>query len=166
MTVVLLGCEPTTERLPGHLALVEVVTTSDDCSPRRFSGDAGQQFFGVRDDGGVVFTISQLAQYGPARDGGVLEGSGRQAIPVIAPVNMSVAAGDACVGRFGSWVLDGPTSLTITQTWPGISDCTAGPTWLPAAPCTSVRTFSFTALSDCRLECVTLSASLEVSCSC
>lgn len=167
VVMLLTACEPIEDALPGKLAQLTVTTARDDCSPVRFTGDAGLQFFGVRPDGGVVFTISQRAQYSSARDdGGVVEGVQRQSAPFVGDGRSNAASGDACVGTFSAWRVDGDFVLRNAQEWPGLQDCTTGPAWLPRQPCTSERVFTFTPVSDCNLECVRLSASGEVSCEC
>ncbi len=157
--------DPIDENLAGKLVRVEVTSSLDECRPARFTGDAGVQFFGVRPDGGVVFTISQQAQFGPMVDGGVLESVQRQILPTPGNGRTNVASGDACVGTFSAWVqLDG--GLENAQEWPGIKDCPAGPIWLPVEPCRSTRSFSMTELGDCQLRCVIISAAGEISCDC
>ncbi|MBL8915768.1 MAG: hypothetical protein JNM17_34035 [Archangium sp.] len=166
--LVMAACEPLEgDDLPGQLASVTVTSLSDDCSPLRFVGDAGVQFYGTRPDGGVVFTMSQRAQFSSASDdGGLVESVQRQTAPFIGDGRTNVASGDACVGVFSAWRVDAPFVLRNPQEWPGADACPAGPGWLPRMPCTSERVFTFTPISECNLKCVTISAAGEVTCDC
>lgn len=168
LLVLCVGCEPEGEDLPGHLALVSVSTRGDDCTPRRFSGDAGVQFFAVRSDGGAVFTMSQLAQFSSVEDdGGLVESVQRQTVPFPGNGTSGVGVGDQnCIGTFSAWAIDGENLLSLPQTWPGSSTCPSGPGWLPSNACSSDRLFTFTPISDCTLRCVRISASGEVTCGC
>jgi hypothetical protein len=167
LAVWVIGCEPVEEDLPGHLAQLSVTTRVDDCVPARFTGDAGVQFFGLRADGGAVFTVSQLAQYSSnVDDGGLVESVQRQTAPFPGNGATSVGSTDACSGTFSAWVLEGANLLSIRQTWPGRDACTTGPGWLPQSPCTSERVFTFTPSSECNVKCVRISAAGEVSCGC
>ncbi|MFT3708331.1 MAG: hypothetical protein QM817_11820 [Archangium sp.] len=165
--VVCLGCE-TQEDLPGHLALLSVSTQGDDCTPRRFSGDAGIQFFAVRPDGGAVFTVSQLAQFSSVDDdGGLVESVQRQSVPFPGEGSWAVGNGDQnCVGTFAAWAINSENMLTLPQSWPGLSACPSGPEWIPQDPCVSNRFFTFTPVSECNLRCVRISALGEVTCGC
>ncbi|MGV3623067.1 MAG: hypothetical protein ACO1OB_19770 [Archangium sp.] len=167
MLVALTGCETVEEDFEGRLVQVEVITVSDDCTPARFSGDAGLQFIGTRPDGGTVFTLSNAAVYGPLIDGGVLEAVIRQALP---PVNMGRSNvgqnGEvACDGIFGDWrQID--TELNLQQDFPGFTDCVTGPPWLPERRCTVERTLKMTDVGTCRISCLRVTASTEVVCEC
>lgn len=163
--LLLLGCDPVEEDLAGKLVRVEVTTQASDCSPARFSGDAGVQFFGERDDGGVVFTMGQQAQYGPTVDGGVLESVQRQLIPSPNQGRAAVGDGAGCEGSFSAWERSG-TGLVLTQQWPGGDTCPMGPIWLPRKTCTTTRLYDFTEVGTCQLRCVRLSISGEVECTC
>lgn len=163
--------DPIEESVPGFLGRVTVTTAADDCSPPRFEGDGGVQFYGVRQDGGVVFTLSQDSIFGPLSDGGALESVQRQSFPSPGDGAANVGVTDdgsvdpACAGIFTRWVpIDG--GFSNDQEIPGVNKCPSGPLWLPAKPCTTSRTFTFTPLSECDLKCLRVSASLEVTCEC
>ena len=162
----LAGCVDATEdNLTGKLVRVEVVTVSDGCSPARFSGDAGLQFFGVRDDGGVAFTMGQNAQYGPAPDGGVVQSVAQQLLP---PANggRAVVGNEAgCDGLFSNWALT-DAGLDLAQDLPGVDTCPSGPVWLPLKACSSSRSYLFTEVGTCELRCVRISTSGEIECRC
>lgn len=166
MAVLATGCETVEEDFEGRLVQVEVVTASDDCRPKRFSGDAGLQFIGIRPDGGTVFTLSNAAVYGPLIDGGVLESIIRQALP---PVNLgraNIGLGEpACDGLFGDWKEVG-NELQVRQNFPGNTDCTTGPPWLPESRCDVERSLKLTDVGTCRLSCLRVTASTEVVCEC
>lgn len=165
--LLLVGCEgPTQDSVKGQLAQLELTRVSDDCVPRRRVGDAGLQFFAVRDDGGVAFTMSQDAQYGPLFDGGALESVQQQAIPVINGGQAQVGADGGCAGTFANWVLESPGVLRSLQKFPGEDTCPDGPEWLPKTACTVNRTFTFTGVSDCDSKCLKFTASNEVTCDC
>ena len=161
--LLLTGCDEVEEDLEGKLVRVEVKPQSTDCTPARFTGDAGIQFFGERADGGLVFTMGQHAQYGPTSDGGVLEGVQRQQVPSTGAA--SVGEGDGCVGSFSEWesTSDG---LKLLQEWPGVDGCPSGPIWIPLKACTTTRTFSLTEVGTCQLKCVRISTSGEIDCAC
>jgi hypothetical protein len=160
------GCSEPEENLDGKLVLVEVVTVSSDCAPARFTGDAGVQFFAEREDGGLVFTMSQEAQYGPTVDGGVLPGNQRQVVP---PPNLGVASvgpGEGCTGSFSDWKR-AASGLSLQQEWPGGDTCPTGPIWLPRKACATTRLYNFTEVGTCQQRCVRISPiSGEVECSC
>lgn len=160
------GCVDTTaDNLTGKLVRVEVVTSTDDCSPARFSGDAGLQFYGEREDGGVAFTMGQNAQYGPAPDGGVVQSVQQQLIP--SPNNGRAVVGNeaGCEGSFSAWEL-GLGGLHLTQDLPGFDVCPSGPVWLPLKACKSVRSYLFTEVGPCELRCVRISSAGEIECRC
>ncbi len=163
--LLLLSCDAVEEDLPGKLVRVEVTTQSTDCIPARFSGDAGVQFVGERDDGGLVFTMGQNVQYGPTIDGGALESVQRQLVPSPNNGDATVGEGDGCAGSFSAWerTVDG---VSLSQTWPGATTCPSGPIWLPSKACTSTRLYTFTEVGTCQLRCVRISTSGEVDCSC
>jgi hypothetical protein len=162
------ACDPVEEDLPGQLAQVTVTGLGDNCAPSRFVGDAGTQFFGVRGDGGLVFTLAQRAHYSSDRDdGGVVESVQRQTFPTVGDGRVAVGSeGEPCVGTFSAWRSDGGLTLSITQGWPGADGCPSGPRWLPSTACTSQREFTFTPVGDCNLRCVRITAAGEVSCGC
>ncbi len=164
--LVLAGCEVEDEDFEGRLVHVEIVSTSDDCSPRRMSGDAGLQFIGTRADGGTLFTISQEAVYGPLIDGGALESVIRQALPPLNLGRANIGIGEeSCNGIFGDWVELGST-LQLRQDIPGSMNCVTGPLWLPTTRCSTDRTFTLTDVGTCRLSCIQVTASAEVVCDC
>ena len=114
----LAGCVDTTEdNLSGKLVRVEVVTSSDDCLPARFSGDAGLQFFGEREDGGVAFTMGQNAQYGPAPDGGLVQSVQQQLLPPANNGRAVVGRESGCEGSFSAWER-GDAGLNLAQDLP------------------------------------------------
>jgi hypothetical protein len=163
----LCGCEaPVEDDVAGQLVQMTVSRVSDDCLPARVIGDAGVQFFGVRDDGGIAFTVGQETQFGPSLDGGVLESVQRQTIPFANGGRGTVGAEAECVGTFSAWVFEPPATLRNVQTFPGVDKCISGPSWLPKSQCTVEREFTFTPISDCRSKCVTITAAGEVSCGC
>ena len=157
------ACDAVEDDLPGKLVRVEVTTQSDDCRPARFTGDAGIHFFGEREDGGLVFTMAEQAQYGPTSDGGVLESVQRQ-VPTTSRV--AVGNGAGCEGSFSNWerTADG---VRLSQEWPGGDTCPMGPIWLPFKACSSTRLYSFTEVGACPLRCVKIApGSGEVECTC
>ncbi len=160
-----LSCDPVEDDLAGKLVRVEVTTESTDCTPARFSGDAGLQFVGEREDGGLVFTMGQNAQYGPTIDGGALESVQRQLVPGSNNGRVAVGDGAGCEGSFSDWerTSDG---LRLLQAWPGGNTCPAGPTWLPSKSCTTARRYTFTEVGTCQLRCVRISTRGEVDCAC
>lgn len=160
------GCAEPEENFGGSLVRVEVVMISPGCTPSRFTGDAGLQFFGQRPDGGILFTMGQQAQFGPAVDGGVLPGVQRQLIPSPNGGRAQVGTNTACVGTFSNWE---PTDagLRLVQDFPGQHGCPGAPDWLPLNQCSTTRLFNFTEVGTCELRCVRLSGtSGEVECSC
>lgn len=164
--VVLTGCDVTEEDFEGRLVHVDVVTTSDDCVPRRFSGDGGLQFIGVRADGGTIFTLSNAAVYGPLNDGGVLESVIRQALPPVNIGRANVGQGEeSCNGIFGDWLQTGD-GLQLRQDFPGSTDCTTGPPWLPVSRCSVDRELVLTDVGTCRLACLRVTAGTDVVCDC
>lgn len=163
----LTACEaPVEDDVAGHLVQLSVSRVSDDCLPARDVGDAGVQFFAVRDDGGVAFTVAQQTQFGPMIDGGLLESVQRQAIPATNGGKSTVGAEAECAGTFSAWVFEPPSTLRNVQSFPGFDKCVSGPSWLPKTACTVERLFTFTAISECRSKCVTITAAGEVSCGC
>lgn len=167
LVVLVAGCETVDEDFEGRLVQIEVTSSADDCVPRRFTGDAGLHFIGVRPDGGTVFTLSNAAVYGPLIDGGVLESVIRQALP---PVNMGRSNvgqnGEvACDGIFGDWREVG-TELQLSQDFPGFTDCVTGPPWLPQRRCTAERSLKLTDVGTCRISCLRVTAGTEVVCEC
>ena len=171
--VLLGGCDdPVEENVTGQLGRVTIVFADDGgCSPARLSGDAGLQFYGVRPDGGIVFTLPQNAVFGPLIDGGALESVQRQSVPAPGDGKSNVGAtpdgtvDDDCEGIFTRWVpVDG--GLSNAQEWPGLDKCETGPLWLPNRACVTTRTFLFEPVSACELKCVKVSAAQEVSCDC
>ncbi len=159
------SCDAVEDDLAGKLVRVEVTTQSTDCTPARFRGDAGIQFFGEREDGGLVFTMGQNAQYGPTIDGGVLESVQRQLVPAPNNGRAAVGEGAGCEGSFSDWerTVDG---VRLTQSWPGGNTCPMGPIWLPSKACTTTRLYTFTEVGTCQLRCVRISTSGEVDCAC
>jgi hypothetical protein len=153
--------DPIEENLAGKLVQVEVVATSDTCLPARFVGDAGVQFFGQREDGGYLFTMSRNAQLGPNEDGGFVESVDRQQVP---PQN-DLAPLSACNAQLSNWTRS-DAGFDLSQAFPGVKSCVNGPLWLPSKDCESNRSFLMTELGDCQLKCVHLSVSGEVTCSC
>lgn len=158
----MLGCELPEKDLAGSLVRVTVEAgLNDDCRPRRFSGDAGVQFFGVQDDGGAVFTLSRTAKYGPILDGGVLEGGeaqvehGERTLPE-----------NACSGSYSDWVRVGDGRFDLRQSWVGADECPTGPWWLPERACVTERRFTFTELGPCQLRCVKYQLDGQVTCDC
>ncbi len=162
LLLTLASCDAVEEDLPGVLVRVEV-SGSSNCLPARFTGDAGLQFFGQREDGGLVFTMGTEAQFGPPREGGVLGGVERQ---VPSEATTSVGTENSCLGTFSDWRrTDG--GLELHQSWPGIDFCVSGPTWLPRVRCSTTRQYLFTEISPCSLRCVRIpSGSSEVECRC
>ncbi len=153
--------DPIEEDLAGKLVRFEVISSSDDCSPLRFTGDAGTQFFGIREDGGVVFTIARQAKYGPRVDGGVLEEVERQLVP-----SLDATLPDyTCAGKYSNWERT-DAGFDLFQEWGGADSCPGGPLWLPRAACSSKRSYLMTELGDCQLRCVQLTVTGEVTCSC
>lgn len=160
------GCDEPEEDFEGRLVMVDVTAVADDCTPKRFVGDAGVQFIGVRGDGGTVFTLSQQAVYGPIADGGVLESVVRQALPPVDLGRANIGEGEeACNGIFLNWtqVAD---ELNLVQQLPGSLTCTTGPSWLPVNECNVERHVKLTDVGTCRFSCVRVSAALEISCEC
>ena len=158
----LAGCEAVEDDLPGQLVHVEV-SGGGDCLPARFTGDAGIQFFAAREDGGLVFTMSREAQFGPTREGALLGGVDRQ-VPSDAPT--TVGNENTCFGKFNDWRrTDG--GFVLNQAWPGVDFCVSGPTWLPTETCTTTRRFVFTEVGPCSLRCVRFpTGGSEVECRC
>ena len=163
LLLLLTACDAVEDDLPGKLVQVEVTTQATDCTPARFTGDAGQQFFGERKDGGLVFTMGQQAQYGPTLDGGTLESVQRQLVP--SSGRSAVGNGPGCEGSFSAWERTG-TGFRLIQQWPGADTCPTGPLWLPLRACTSTRLYQFTDLGTCQLRCVRISLSGEIDCAC
>jgi hypothetical protein len=162
----LAGCVDATEDdLPGKLVQVEVITTSEDCRPTRFAGDAGVQFFGERADGGLVFTMGQQAQFGPMLDGGSLESVQRQLVPAPNGGRATVGTEARCEGSFSAWERT-TEGLQLSQEWPGADACLSGPVWLPFTACASTRRYVFTEVGTCQLRCVRISSRGEVDCVC
>lgn len=166
--VVLAGCQPQeAENITGRLVHVDVVNTYDDCTPARYVGDGGLQFIGTLSDGTIVFTMSQLAVFGPNNDGGTnITSVTRHQIPITNKGKGNAGLGEtACDGVFTDWSTDGG-SLTLKQYLPGNDDCTTGPKWLPNLRCTSHRDFELTDVGTCQLSCIQLTASNDVVCGC
>ncbi len=161
--VLLTACDAIEDDLPGKLVQVEVRTQFTDCTPPRFTGDAGRQFFGERQDGGLVFTMAEQAQYGPTHDGGTLESVQRQLVPSTG--RAIVGEGNGCEGAFSLWERT-TTGLRLIQEWPGADTCPTGPLWLPQKACTSTRLYFFTDLGTCQLRCVRISSRGEIDCKC
>ncbi len=164
VSLLICGCtDPVEDSLAGALVRVTVIGVSDTTMPRRQVGDAGTQFFGVRPDGGIAFTISQQLQFGPLADGGTLISVQRVAVP-------TPNAGRFTIGREGctalsNWTLvDG--GLGLTQSFPTRADCPTAPEWLPELGGDAVRRYELTPVGTCDLKCVRLSEASEVSCEC
>lgn len=162
--ILLFGCiDKVEDDLAGSLVQVTVNTLHDECEPARFSGEAGAQFFGDVDDGGVVFTMAQNAVFGPTLDGGQLVGV--QRLRALSEGEISVGRDEMCLGTFASWErADG--GLILSQQWPGIETCPTGPVWLPLKACASQRFFAFSNAVECPLRCVRITQSSTVECSC
>lgn len=159
-----IGCvDSVSERLGGQLVIVEVLSHADTCLPSRASGDGGLQFFGVLADGGVLLTVSSQVQYGPLRSGGALESTRLLRVPALDDgIPMGWESGCALTGTLT--LTDG--GFALEQTFPGVDECPSGPSWLPARRCTTSRELRLTPVGECRLDCVGLGASSEVSCDC
>ena len=153
-----------TEQLDGQLVQVEVVTSSDSCAPARVSGDGGVQFLATRADGSLVLTVAQSVQYGPQRDGGALDSTRLLHLPALDD-NVQLGAESGC-GLFGSLRASTDGGVLLEQRFPGMAECPSGPLWLPATACTATRVLTLRPLGACRLECIRLSTSSEVSCEC
>lgn len=162
LLLLLTACDAVEDDLPGKLVRVEVISETDTCTPARFTGDAGVQFFGQRPDGGLVLTMSSQAQYGPTLDGGSLTGTG-PSVPA-APVGPS---GAPCFISLSDWQRT-DEGLRLEQHYPGSDLCpSAGTAQMPKDACNSARRFVFTELADCPLRCVRFpAASDEIECKC
>ena len=161
--LVLLGCDAVEDDLPGKLVQVQVTAQTDGCNLRRFTGDAGVQFFGERADGGFLFTMAEQAQYGPLVDGGALPSVQRQ---VPSPAKVVVGDEPGCEGTFSAWERT-VGGVRLIQVWPGADICPSGPVWLPLKACESTRLYSFTEVGTCQLRCVRIAPSSgEVECRC
>lgn len=159
--VVLASCDAVEDDLPGKLVRVEVIADSDTCTPARFTGDAGLQFFGERADGGLVLTMSSQAQYGPTPDGGSLTGTG-PSVPVAATGSENAP----CFISLADWKRN-DEGLGLVQHYPGSDLCTNGTPLMPKDSCISTRRFVFTEIRDCPLRCVHFPASSdEIECKC
>ncbi|MFZ5439584.1 MAG: hypothetical protein ACOZQL_06230 [Myxococcota bacterium] len=163
--LVLTACQPQESNVLGSLVLVTVERgLNDDCSPRRFAGDAGVQFFAVQEDGGALFTLSRHAKYGPTIDGGVLEGVEPQI------ENGPASLPDyACSGSYSEWVRvagSATVKFDLRQAWIGADSCPEGPWWLPTQQCNTERRFTFTELRPCESRCVKYQLNGEVTCDC
>ncbi len=164
--ILLSSCEaPTGDDLVGSVVSVEVTTQLDTCQPARFLGDAGVQFIATRDNGEVVFTVSQQAQFGPAADGVVLPGLRRLALGSPDGGSTQLGTNEHCTGAFANWSRT-PDGLRLTQEWPGIDLCPEGPAWFPQKRCESIRRFVMTEVGTCPLRCVKILDAAEIECSC
>lgn len=160
--LILAACsDPIEQNLAGKIVRFDVVAVSDTCIPARFVGDAGAQFFGQREDGAFLFTMSRNAQLGPNEDGGFVESVERQQVP---PQN-GVEPLSACNAQLSSWTRT-DAGFDLTQAFPGTKSCVNGPLWLPTKDCEVTRSYVITELGDCQLKCVKISVSGEVTCSC
>lgn len=153
----LAGCPAVSEDVPGRLYAATVVTLVDSCTPQRTEGDAGVLWLGTRDDGGLALTVVDQVKYGPARDGGVLSGISRELIP---PADDKARFGDGgvqCTGTLARWRFEADGGLELSQEWPGFSDCTTGPDYLPHRRCFVTRRFTLEPREECPQRCVVLS---------
>ena len=161
LLLALTGCDAVEDDLPGKLVRVEVIAEADTCTPLRFTGDAGVQFFGQRIDGGLALTMSSQAQYGPTPDGGTLTGTGPSLV-----VAATGSENAPCFISLSDWRRT-EEGLRLEQHYPGSDVCTNGTSLMPKAACISSRRFVFTELRDCPLRCVHIPpGSDEVECSC
>jgi len=166
--VVFAGCQPQeAENITGRLVHVEIVSTYDECTPRRYVGDGGTQFIGTLKDGSLLFTEAQLSVFGPLNDGGTdMISITRHVIPVANNGKGNVGIGeDECGGVLNAWSTDGG-SLTLEQYLPGSDECTTGPLWLPISRCTAHRDFVLTDVGTCPLTCLQITAANDAICGC
>lgn len=164
LVVALIGCtDPVEDSLPGSLVRVTVIGVSDSTLPPREVGDGGTQFFGVRADGGVAFTISQQLQFGPLVDGGSLISVQRVSVPTPNAGRFTISD-EGCTAISNWTVVDG--GLQLSQSFPERVDCPTAPEWLPELGGEAVRRYELTPISSCDLKCVRLSEASEVSCDC
>ena len=159
----------------GSLAKVTVSGVDDDCVPPRYLGDGGTQFFGFQSTGKPVVSSSYDAFWGPARvDGGVIAPGSRQDFVINQEVNLTQGTDSTriCGRVFYTWSSPAegsgpPWVMTLNQRWEAIDlGCSAPGAQVPLTACTSTRTFTFTPVSECALECVRVSAASDVTCDC
>ncbi len=165
LLLVVTACVEPAEDPVGAITPLAVELVADNCVPARPSGDGGLQFFAVLRDGGFAFTVSQQLQFGPLRDGGVLESVQRQNFPTEASSTVAVGPGPGCQGTLTRWLaVDG--GLELAQLWPSAESCPEGPAWLPQRACSTTRRYRFGEGEACPSSCVRISEAPEVRCDC
>ncbi|MEW5737339.1 MAG: hypothetical protein AB1938_00345 [Myxococcota bacterium] len=158
------ACPTVDDDLPGYLCQVTVEAIQDTCSPQRFVGDGGVQWLGIRDDGGLAFSVLDQVKYGPTRGGEALAGVTRETLPPFDGGMAQFGADDACRALVGGWVaLDG--GLQLNQQWPGIDNCPSAPAYVPNKACVAVRFLRFEPIGECPQRCVVLT-NVGASCDC
>ncbi|GMU60603.1 MAG: hypothetical protein AMXMBFR34_23660 [Myxococcaceae bacterium] len=153
--VSLSACPTVSDDLPGYLCQVTVEELQDGCAPRRTTGAGGVQWLGVREDGGLAFTVADQVKYGPTRSGEVLIGVSRDQVPPLDGGIVQLGPEAACRGLLGGWIaLDG--GLQLNQQWPGLDVCPGAPVYAPQTSCVAVRQLIFTPIRECPQRCVVL----------
>ncbi|MCA2976692.1 MAG: hypothetical protein INH41_25095 [Myxococcaceae bacterium] len=162
------------EDASGALGAMRFETVSDDCTPQRFTGDAGTLFVGAQASGRLVVATSLEAFWGPPRpDAGAIVSGSRTDFVTGAPVEL-LQGGDPArrCGRLRyTWSdegLDdgGARTLLLEQVWIGVDvGCPELFPFLPGRDCTSTRRITFEPGTPCRLQCLRPS-SASFTCGC
>jgi hypothetical protein len=158
----------------GALGQMTFEPIADDCSPPRFTGDAGTLFVGTQASGRVVVATSLEAFWGPGRpDAGEIVAGSRTDFVTGAPVEL-LQGGDPTrrCGRLRyTWSdqgLDdaGVRTLSLEQVWIGVDiGCPELFPFLPSRDCSSTRRVTVQPGPACRLQCLRpASASFECGC--
>jgi hypothetical protein len=162
------------EDATGALGEMTFQTVTDDCSPPRFSGDAGLLFVGTQASGRLVVSTSLEAFWGPARpDAGEIVSGSRTDFVTGGPVEL--LQGGEPTRRCGrlryTWTDEGVDdagvrTLGLEQVWIGVDiGCPELYPFLPRRDCTSTRRVLVAPGPPCRLQCLRPSAA-SFTCGC